>query len=73
MMIIEDDGGTKTSWKCSAMVKYNSKSYGFEVDLPYNQRDDIIWRGPLTKTYLEKNSGLSMNYGEVDLVMELLE
>ena len=73
MLIVEDDGGTKTSWKCSAMVKYNSKSYGFEVDLPYNQRDDIIWRGPLTKTYVEKYSGISMNYGEVDLVMELLE
>ena len=34
-LIIEDDGGTTTSWKCSATVKYNSKSYGFDVEIPY--------------------------------------
>ena len=73
LLLVEDDGGTQTTWKCSAMVKYNSKSYGFEVDLPYHQRDDIIWRGSLTKTYVEKYSGKPMNYGEVTLTMELLE
>ena len=26
-MMTEDDGGTRTSWKTSAVVKYNSKSY----------------------------------------------
>lgn len=44
-IVTEDDGGTKSSWKCSAMVKYNSKSYGFEIEIPINRRDDIVWRG----------------------------
>ena len=71
-MILEDDGGTQTSWKCSAMVKYNSKSYGFDIDIPLHTRDDIIWRGSLTRTYIERNNGYLGHFGDVDLVMELI-
>lgn len=72
LMIIEEDGGTQTSWKCSATVKYNSKSYGFEINIPLNSRDDIIWRGSLTRSYIEKYSGTTGHFGDVDLVLELI-
>ena len=52
-MIIEDDGGTTTNWKCSATVKYNSKSYGFDLEIPYKDKDDIVWRGPLSRKMLQ--------------------
>jgi hypothetical protein len=71
-MMTEDDGGTMTTWKCSAMVKYNSKSYGFEIELPLRTRDDIIWRGALTRTYIERNNGVIGHFGDVDLVLELI-
>lgn len=72
LMIIEDDGGTQTSWKCSAVVKYKSQSYGFEVDLPFRTRDDIIWRGSVTRSFVERNSGKPVNLGDVEVVMELI-
>lgn len=72
LMIIEDDGGTQTSWKCSATVKYESKAYGFDIDLPLRSRDDIVWRGNLTRTFVEKNSGHTVSLGDVQLVLELI-
>ena len=71
-MMIEDDGGTRTSWKCSAMVKYNSKSYGFEIELPLYTRDDIVWRGSLSRSYIEKYAGTVGHFGDVDLVLDLI-
>ena len=71
-MMVEDDGGTMTTWKCSAMVKYNSRSYGFEIEIPLRARDDIIWRGALTRTYIERNNGVTGHFGDVDLVLELI-
>ena len=71
-MMSEDDGGTLTSWKCSAIVKYNSKSYGIDIELPVRTRDDIIWRGALTRTYIERNNGVTGHFGDVDLVLELI-
>ena len=71
-MLVEDDGGTMTTWKCSAMVKYNSRSYGFEIEIPLRARDDIIWRGALTRTYIERNNGVTGHFGDVDLVLELI-
>lgn len=70
-MMVEDDGGTLTTWKCSAMVRYNSKSYGFEIEIPLHTRDDIVWRGALSRTYIERNSGVTGHFGDVDLVLEL--
>lgn len=51
LMITEDDGGTTTDWKCSASVKYNSKAYGFDLNLPYKDKDDIVWRGQLASSF----------------------
>ena len=72
LMIVEDDGGTITSWKCSAVVKYNSKSYGFELEIPLYSRDDIVWRGQLSRKYIEKYSGATSPLGDVELVLELI-
>ena len=69
--ITEDDGGTQTSWKCSATVKYNSKAYGFEMQIPLNTRDDIVWRGQLSRHYVERYSGSVAHFGDVDVVLEL--
>lgn len=72
LMIIEDDGGTRTNWKSSAMVKVNSKSYGIELDIPLSSRDDIVWRGTLTRSFLERNSGEPVRLGDATLTFELL-
>ena len=72
LMIVEDDGGTQTSWKCSAVVKYKSQSYGFEMDLPIRTRDDIIWRGSLSRSFVERNNGKPVHLGDVCVVMELI-
>ena len=75
-MVIEDDGGTTTSWKCSAVVKYNSKSYGFELEIPYKDKDDIVWRGQLTRNYFkdlfEQGGGtLTGRFGDVEITFAL--
>lgn len=75
-MVIEDDGGTTTSWKCSAVVKYNSKQYGFELDIPYKDKDDIVWRGQLTRNYFDDvfaNGGgtLRGRFGDVEITFAL--
>jgi hypothetical protein len=72
-MMTEDDGGTRTDWKCTALVRIASKSYGVEINLPFNSRDDIVWRGHLTNRWLEANSGQVGHFGDVDLTFELLE
>ncbi|MBR6933159.1 MAG: hypothetical protein IKH49_07650 [Bacteroidales bacterium] len=71
-MIVEDDGGSQTTWKCSATVKYNSKAYGFDLQIPLNSRDDIVWRGHLSHRYIEKYSGIPSHFGDVDIVLELI-
>ena len=72
-MITEDDGGTLTEWKCTALVRVASKSYGVELNLPFNSRDDIIWRGHLTNRWIEANSLKTSNFGDVSLTFELVE
>ena len=72
LMMLEDDGGTQTSWKCSATVKYNSKAYGFDLELPLRTRDDIVWRGSLSRSYIERFNAQTGHFGDVDLVLELI-
>ena len=71
-MITEDDGGKRTTWKCSSKVTLKSKVYGFDVELPLNSSDDIVWRGQLTGRYLQKYSGKTGHFGDVDLVLEFI-
>lgn len=72
-MITEDDGGSLEKWNCSAVVKVNSKSYGFDISIPFNRRDDIVWRGQLSGKWIEANSDLTGYFGDVDLTFEVLE
>ena len=72
LMIVEDDGGTQTSWKVEATVKVQSKSYGFTINIPYNERDDIVWRGSLSSRYFENYAGKVIHFGGVDVIFEIL-
>ena len=72
-MITEDDGGTIDQWKCSAVVKIKSKSYGFDISLPFNSRDDIVWRGQLSRRYIDATSNLVGHFGDVDITFEVIE
>ena len=71
-MVVEDDGGRQTSWKCAATVKWSSKSYGFEISIPLNVRDDIIWRGQLARDYIVKYSGVPSHFGDVDVTFDIV-
>lgn len=72
-MITEDDGGTRNSWKCEANVMIKSKRYGFDMSLPFNSRDDIVWRGKLSGQYLEAYSGKTSRFGDINLTFEIIE
>jgi len=71
-LITEDDGGTLTSWKCNAKVMIKSKSYGFEIEIPFNSRDDIVWRGQLSRSYFEKNNDVEGHFGDVYLTFGII-
>lgn len=71
-MITEDDGGTRTKWDCSAVVKINSKSYGFEISLPFNSYDDIVWRGQLSGRFFETAETVSGTFGEVAITFKII-
>lgn len=70
-LITEDDGGTQTSWKCSATVKIKSKSYGFDVDIPYNEKDDIVWRGQLSAGFFQEEDSVTGRFGDVMVTFAL--
>ncbi len=72
-MITEDDGGTRTEWKCTALVRIKSMSYGVELNLPFNTRDDVVWRGQLSERWLSASSGQPGSFGDLDLTFELAE
>lgn len=69
-LITEDDGGAQTSWTASAVVKYNSKSYGLEITIPFNAFDDIVWRGTLSSKYLLKKNARG-RFGDVEIVFDV--
>lgn len=71
-LITEDDGGTVTSWKASAVVKVQSRSYGLELDIPYHDNDDIVWRGALSSKFIEKYAGQVQHFGDVDLTFDFI-
>lgn len=70
-LIIEDDGGTTTNWKCSATVKYQSKAYGFELDIPYKDKDDIVWRGQLSGDYFTEGEEVTGRFGDIIVTFAL--
>lgn len=70
-LVTEDDGGTRTNWRCQASVKIQSKTYGFDIDIPYNEKDDIVWRGQLSKQFFEEQDLVSGRFGDVIITFEL--
>lgn len=70
-LIVEDDGGTRTGWKCEAAVKIQSKSYGVSLDIPYNEKDDIVWRGQLSARFFEEEDVAYGRFGDVVCSFEL--
>lgn len=65
LLITEDDGGTRTNWKAECSVKVQSKSYGFTIDMPYNDKDDIVWRGQVAASYFEKEDVVTGRFGDL--------
>ncbi len=72
-MITEDDGGTQTEWTSKAKVFVAGKSYGVEITLPLNVRDDVVWRGKLAYDWFDRCDGESWPFGDVDLTFEIIE
>ena len=72
-MITEDDGGTQTEWSCKAKVFVAGKSYGVEVSFPMSVRDDIVWRGKLTRKSLDRFDNMVSPLGDVELTFEQIE
>ena len=70
-LITEDDGGTRTTWKCDATVKIQSKAYGFTLDIPYNEKDDIVWRGQLPVSFFQEEDIVKGRFGDVVIAFEL--
>ncbi len=70
-LIVEDDGGTRTNWKCEVAVKIQSKSYGINIDIPYNEKDDIVWRGQLSARFFEEQDVVTGRFGDVVCSFEL--
>jgi hypothetical protein len=44
-----------------------------EINLPFNSRDDIVWRGHLTNRWIEANSNIASRFGDVELTFEVVE
>ena len=70
-LIVEDDGGTRTNWRCQASVKIQSKSYGFDIDIPYNEKDDVVWRGQISARFFEEQDVVVGRFGDVVCSFEL--
>lgn len=72
-MITEDDGGTRTEWSTKAKVYVKGKSYGFEMSIPLNSRDDVVWRGKLDYGWFDRMNGKPSVFGDVQLTFEVME
>ncbi|MBO5471774.1 MAG: hypothetical protein J5976_04975 [Bacteroidales bacterium] len=72
-MISEDDGGTREDWTCKGKVYVAGKSYGVEITIPLNTRDDVVWRGMLSGNSLERFNNKVNHFGDVDLMFEIIE
>ena len=70
-LVTEDDGGPRTTWKCEASVKYKSKAYGFDLEIPLNEKDDIVWRGQLSAGYYLDKNAVTGRFGDVKISFKL--
>lgn len=72
-MISEDDGGTKTEWSGKAKVYVAGKSYGVEISFPLSVRDDIVWRGELTNSWINRFNNEPGRFGDVNMTFEVID
>ena len=70
LLMTEDDGGSRTSWKTAVSVKINSKTYGVDIEIPYRSRDDIVWRGQISADYFRQGT-VTSRFGDVKLTFTL--
>lgn len=70
-LICEDDGGSITTWKCSAAVKIKSKTYGFDFEIPLHVHDDVVWRGQLGASFFTQGRVIEGRFGDVMLTFAL--
>lgn len=70
-LVNEEDMGEVTSWKGSIEIKYNSKTYGISVDIPYRNGDDIVWRGQLNYSYLASKESVTGRFGDVSITFQV--
>ena len=70
-LVVGDDVGTRTNLECSASVKIKSKTYGFDIDIPFRTSDDVVWRGQLGATYFAKGKSIEGRFGDVKLSFAL--
>ena len=71
-LLVEDDGGTWTTWDAQLELKIFSKTYGLNISIPFRSRDDIVWRGTLSSSFLEKGGGKAYRYGDAEITFEFL-
>lgn len=48
-------------------MKYESKSYGFDLDIPYKDKDDIVWRGQLDASFFQEEGDVEGRFGDVKI------
>ena len=56
-----------------AKVYVAGKSYGVEVTIPMNIRDDIVWRGQLSTRWFEEGKGRTWPFGDVELTFDVVK
>ena len=48
-----------------------SKSYGFDVEIPFHEKDDIVWRGQLAASFFQSEDEVSARFGDVVITFAL--
>lgn len=71
LLVTESDGGTRSGWKCSAKVMIKSKSYGVDMELPFESNDDMVWRGAVSMDYLRNLGSSEGRFGDVRITFEV--
>lgn len=51
--------------------KIKSKTYGFDLSIPYYDKDDIVWRGTLSADYFRETSPVTGRFGDVKVTFDL--
>ena len=69
---VADNMLVTTYLSSKAKVFVAGKSYGVEISIPMNSRDDVVWRGNLANRWLDRYNGEAWPFGDVDLTFEVV-